>query len=401
MVACWLGHGFGPSNIVGAIVDKASASSSSSYNYNATAIRMKFSNAPIIRANPLICFPPFSSAPRLAATNGGMVLKLRPVSCHSVSTDPPNTTQYEFQDGSTDVELRLLLNGIAVQSSKEIQVDADESSLIVRIRRPESFSTLMETKQLYGRIKPGETIWYLDDDQLVINLRKQDPELKWPDIVESWESLSSGVVQLLKGTSVYLVGGSSEINQKVAHELAVGLGYTPLDTKDLLEMFMKRSIESWVAAEGPESVAEAEEAVLESVSSHVRTVVATLGGRRGAAGQADKWRHLHAGFTVWLSESEATEEDSAKEEAKKQVHDGSQAYSKADVVVKFGNWDANYAKAIAQASLSALKQLILSDKKLAGKKSLYIRLGCRGDWPNIKPPGWDPSSGADAPPPTL
>jgi len=28
----------------------------------------------------------------------------------------------------------------------------------------------------------------------------------------------------------------------------------------------------------------------------------------------------------------------------------------------------------------------------AGKKSLYIRLGCRGDWPNIKPPGWDPSS---------
>lgn len=28
-----------------------------------------------------------------------------------------------------------------------------------------------------------------------------------------------------------------------------------------------------------------------------------------------------------------------------------------------------------------------------GKKSLYIRLGCRGDWPNIKPPGWDPSAG--------
>jgi len=29
---------------------------------------------------------------------------------------------------------------------------------------------------------------------------------------------------------------------------------------------------------------------------------------------------------------------------------------------------------------------------IEGKKSLYIRLGCRGDWPNIKPPGWDPSS---------
>lgn len=36
-----------------------------------------------------------------------------------------------------------------------------------------------------------------------------------------------------------------------------------------------------------------------------------------------------------------------------------------------------------------------------GKKSLYIRLGCRGDWPNIKPPGWDPSSGANPSPATL
>lgn len=31
-----------------------------------------------------------------------------------------------------------------------------------------------------------------------------------------------------------------------------------------------------------------------------------------------------------------------------------------------------------------------------GKKSLYIRLGCRGDWPDIKPPGWDPSTSLDA-----
>lgn len=64
---------------------------------------------------------------------------------------------------------------------------------------------------------------YLDDDQLVINLKKQDEELKWPDIVESWESLSTGVLQLLKGTSIFLVGDSSEVNQKVAEELAVGL----------------------------------------------------------------------------------------------------------------------------------------------------------------------------------
>lgn len=301
----------------------------------------------------------------------------------------------QFNDGPFDVELRLLLGGIKVQI-KEIYVDANESSLVVKMQQPGSVITLMETKQLYGKIKPGETIWYLDDDQLVINLRKHDQELKWPDIVESWESLSTGVFQLLKGTSIYLVGDSSEINQKVGEELAVGLGYTPLDTKGLLETFAKQNIESWVITEGSDAVAEAEEAVLESLSSHVRTVIATLGGKHGAARQADKWRHLYAGFTVWLSQSEAADEVSAKEEARKQVYHGYESYSKADVVVKFDSWDACHAKAVAQASLSALKQLILSDKKLPGKKSLYIRLGCRGDWPNIKPPGWDPST-ADTP----
>lgn len=71
-------------------------------------------------------------------------------------------------------------------------------------------------------------IWiyrYIDDDQLVVNFKKQDPELKWPDIMESWESLAAGSSQLLKGTSIYLVGDSTEINLKVAEELATGLGY--------------------------------------------------------------------------------------------------------------------------------------------------------------------------------
>ncbi|KAG4992226.1 hypothetical protein JHK87_025683 [Glycine soja] len=85
-------------------------------------------------------------------------------------------------------------------------------------------------------------------------------------------------------------------------------------------------------------------------------------------------------------------EDSAPQETHKNVKDGIISYTNADVVVKLPGWDPAYAKNVAQACLSALKQLIKSDKKLPGKKSLYIRLGCREDWPNIKPPGWDPSS---------
>ena len=36
------------------------------------------------------------------------------------------------------------------------------------------------------------------------------------------------------------------------------------------------------------------------------------------------------------------------------------------MVVKLQGWDPAYAKSVAQACLSALKQLILSDKKLPG-----------------------------------
>ncbi|KAA8525843.1 hypothetical protein F0562_007698 [Nyssa sinensis] len=342
-----------------------------------------------------------SPIPRLASNNFGLFRRLNRVFCNMVSTISTNTTHYEFSDGSSEVELRLELGGRDIRSSKDIRVDAEETSLAIRVQNSESLNTLMETICLYDKIKPAETIWYIDDDQLVVSLKKQDPDLKWPDIMESWESLTVGVMQLLKGASINLVGDSTEINQKIAQELAVGLGYTPLNTKELLETFAKQTIDSWVIAEGSDSVAEAESAVLESLSSHVRAVVATLGGQHGAAGRADKWQHLYAGFTVWLSQSEATDENSAKEEAKRHIQDGSQAYSNADVVVKLGGWDPDYSKSVAQASLSALKQLILSDKKLPGKKSLYIRLGCRGDWPNIKPPGWDPSTGADISPSTL
>ncbi|ONK71757.1 uncharacterized protein A4U43_C04F12050 [Asparagus officinalis] len=318
--------------------------------------------------------------------------RLRLVSNGNISSIPEKTRNYEFSDADTEVELRLDIGTLDIQSTSDIFVDADESSLLVRVKASERLIPLMESCRLFDRVKPGETIWYLDEDQLVINLKKYDTELKWPDLMESWESLKSGMMQLLKGTSIYVIGDSTEMNQEVARELAIGLGYTPFSTSELLESYTQQSINSWVISEGADSVAEAESSLLEGLSSHVRTVVATLGGPHGAATRHDKWRHLHAGFSVWLSNSQAADEASAKEEAQRHMKQGNIAYSKADVVVKFSGWDKEHTTLVAQACLSALKQLILSDKQLTGKKSLYIRLGCRGDWPNIKPPGWDPSS---------
>lgn len=55
-----------------------------------------------------------------------------------------------------------------------------------------------------------------------------DSDVKWPSLEEAWASLTIGVSQLLKGTSVYIVGGSSEINWVIAKELATGLEYVIL-----------------------------------------------------------------------------------------------------------------------------------------------------------------------------
>lgn len=66
---------------------------------------------------------------------------------------------------------------------------------------------------------------YIDEEQLVVNLKKFDTDLTWPDIMESWESLTSGISQLLKGTSIYIIGDSTEINEAVAKEIAIGIRY--------------------------------------------------------------------------------------------------------------------------------------------------------------------------------
>ncbi|GLT61311.1 hypothetical protein SLA2020_340300 [Shorea laevis] len=236
-----------------------------------------------------------SSIPRFLWSEVAPFKSSSRLSCHGASTIPFSTKNYEFSDGSSEVELRLQLN-VDVQNYRDIFVDSNDTSLTIRVQRNGYLITLIETNHLFGNIKPGETIWYIDDDQLVINLKKQDPDLKWPDIVESWESLTMASTQLLQGTSIYIVGDSTEINQKVARELAVGLGYTPLSTKELLETYTKQNIDSWVLTEGSDSVTEAEGAILESLSSHVRAVVATLGGQQGAARRADKWQHLYAGL---------------------------------------------------------------------------------------------------------
>lgn len=64
----------------------------------------------------------------------------------------------QFSDGSSEVELRLEL-GQGDVTPKDIYVDANESSLAIRVQQSGIVRTLMETSTLYEKIKPAETIW--------------------------------------------------------------------------------------------------------------------------------------------------------------------------------------------------------------------------------------------------
>lgn len=67
----------------------------------------------------------------------------------------------QFTDSSSEVELRLQLGTQDIRSSKDVYVDANDTSLTIRVQRPGSIITLLETKQLFEKIKPAETIWFV------------------------------------------------------------------------------------------------------------------------------------------------------------------------------------------------------------------------------------------------
>lgn len=181
--------------------------------------------------------------------------------------------------------------------------------------------------------------------------------------------------ELLKGTSVFVVGDSHERNEETAVLLAAALGYATVSCGTTLELLNRgrrwRELEESVAVLG-------EAQALEELSSIGRVVVATCGGGRGAAARGAVWRHLFAGCTVWLDVAGEAEESPQRE-----------AYALAEVRVQASA--SVPAAALAEQALAALELLLRKQPKLAGNKQLYIKLGARGDWPDIQPPGALPS----------
>jgi len=58
------------------------------------------------------------------------------------------------------VELRLDVQKLGIESSKDVFVDVDDTSLLIRAKSDGTLRTLMNFQTLFDRIKSSETIWY-------------------------------------------------------------------------------------------------------------------------------------------------------------------------------------------------------------------------------------------------
>lgn len=67
----------------------------------------------------------------------------------------------QFTDGGKEVELKLRLKTGETLSPKDISVDADGTCLAVKEKRNGLLITLLETNQLFDKIRPSETIWLI------------------------------------------------------------------------------------------------------------------------------------------------------------------------------------------------------------------------------------------------
>ncbi|KAK9122037.1 hypothetical protein Syun_019654 [Stephania yunnanensis] len=66
---------------------------------------------------------------------------------------------------------------------------------------------------------------YIDEDQLVINLKKRDSDLNWPDIMESWESLLLELPAFLKERRFILLETPQRSMRRSLENSQMGLGY--------------------------------------------------------------------------------------------------------------------------------------------------------------------------------
>ena len=102
---------------------------------------------------------------------------------------------------------------------------------------------------------------------------------------------------LLKGINVFLVGMMGTGMTTVGHLLARQLGYSFVDTDEVIEKSTGKTINQIFADEGEENFRQIESEVLSQLSAHTQLTIATGGG---IVLQRFNWSYLHHGMVIWL-----------------------------------------------------------------------------------------------------
>ncbi|CAI7778394.1 unnamed protein product, partial [Closterium sp. NIES-53] len=304
------------------------------------------------------------------------------------SLRPPS----QFTDEGPSVEVRVPIPAaLRPIQARHVAVSVQDDALSVAVTPPAGFGSkegvvkgkegrersLLAASPLYGRVKASESAWYIDDTKIVITLFKHpqpsssstapsapsEPVFQaWPTLIKGWEALAGAVANQLKSCSVLLVGGCTRLNAAVAAEMATGLGYAPIMTQQLVEQLASATIEEVAKEEGADSVAQAEAALLDHLSSNLRVVVATMGQPYGASLQADSWRFIHGGIALWLDVKGDSDSPPDPHFA-----------DRADVAIRLhlpAGWStddavsADVARAAAEGALTAVKAALDADPQL-------------------------------------
>ena len=102
---------------------------------------------------------------------------------------------------------------------------------------------------------------------------------------------------LLKGINVFLVGMMGTGKTTVGNLLARQLGYSFVDTDEVIEKTTGKTINQIFADEGEENFRQIESEVLSQLSAHTKLIVATGGG---IVLRRFNWSYLHHGLVIWL-----------------------------------------------------------------------------------------------------
>ncbi|DBA68916.1 TPA: hypothetical protein ACH3X2_013278 [Trebouxia sp. C0005] len=195
-------------------------------------------------------------------------------------------------------------------------------------------------------------------------------------------SADAQLVDRLQGISLGLVGDNSALNIAVADQLARSLGYIPLATSRIILDLTQQSPQEIVEQEGLAELGGTEAVVLGSLSTQIRSCIATCGGGGGAAARGDCWRYLFGFVTIWLDDTWQKQPDVPQREA----------YQQAEVRIALAKHSSEVmtpgqmAEAVVEQILQQVTELVRKDEDLCGKKAVYMKFGCRGDWPDLQPP---------------